>query len=344
MINRSNQILSVVLVVQLILVGIIFFPGSDDAPLTTGPLLADFAVDAVDELRLQDGEDQEILLARNDIGLWVLPEYDDFPARQDEVTGLLNSLASLQANRLIAQNSSSHNRLRVGGDAFERSVEINGDDTLYLGTSAGANATHTRVEGDDRVYLTSGLSAFDLNLNLTQWINAQYFSVPSENVVALTLENGNGTFEFDRVDDEWVFVGLEEDETFNPLAFDTLLNQSTAVRMNAPISREEDERFGMDEPRAVVTLTVAEPVEPEAPTEGETDEEAEVAEPEVVETTFTLTVGALVEEADFAFKASSEDYFVRVSTTTANGFVDRDRNSFLEIIEGEEEAPGSESE
>lgn len=333
MINRTNQILSVVLVVQLILVGIVFFPGSEDEPIVSGSLLAGFNPDDVRELRLRDSEDGDVHLVRNDIGLWVLPEYDDYPARAEAVTQLLGSIENLQTNRLIAQNSASHNRLRVGADEFERAIEINEDQTLYVGTTAGANATHMRVEGDDNVYLTSGLSAFDANVNLTQWLDPQYFSVEPGNVVVLTLENGNGVFEFVREGDEWVFGGLEEGETFNPAAFETLLNQATAVRMTAPISREEQDDFGMDEPRAVVTLTVAEPVEPEATAEAT----PEPTEPEIVETTYTLTVGALIEEADFAFKASSEEYYVRVSANTANGFVDREHDGFLEIpVEDEE--------
>ena len=327
------------LVVQLILVAVMFFPESESETITTGPLLADFNTDDVTELRVQDAEGAEIHLTRNDIGLWVLPEYDDFPARPEVVSELLDRLGGLQANRLIAQNSSSHNRLRVGGDAFEREVEINGGDTtLFIGTTAGANATHVRLGGDENVYLASGLSAFDANVTLSAWINSQYFSVPSENVTALTLENNNGLFEFVKQGEEWVYLGLGEDETLNPQAFDTLLNQSTAVRMTAPISREEDDDFGMDEPRAVVTLTVSEPV-PVETEDADTDTDADAeAEPEMVETTYTLTLGALVEEADFAFKASDKEYFVRVSANTSNGFVDRDHEGFLIITEEEAEA------
>ena len=205
--NRTNQILSVALVVQIILIGIFFFPESDDAPVASGPLLADFNTDDVNELRLRDAEGEEIHLTRNDIGLWVLPEYDDFPALADQIIELLGKLENLQTNRLIAQNSSSHNRLKVGEDDFERLIQINNDEQLFIGTSAGANATHMRVAGDDRVYLTSGLSAFDANVNLTGWIDAQYFSVSSANVIALTLENDNGIFEFVKQDDEWVYLG-----------------------------------------------------------------------------------------------------------------------------------------
>jgi hypothetical protein len=336
MMNRSNQILSVVLVVQLILVGIVFFPKSDDEVVASGPLLADFSADDVSELRVTDAEGTEIHLTRNDIGLWVLPEYDDFPARPETVVNLLGRLEDLQTNRLIAQNSSSHNRLRVGADEFEREIDINGgDERLFIGTTAGANATHMRVDGDDRVFLTGGLSAFDANVSLSAWINSQYVSIPSENVTALSLENANGVFEFVKEDEEWVYLGLGEDETFNPQAFNTLLNQSTAVRMTAPVSREEDESFGMDEPRATITLTVTEIVEPEAP---DTNATEEPTEPETVDTIYTLTLGSLVEEADFAFKASDQEYYVRVSANTANGFVDRSHEGFLIIPEEEPEA------
>ncbi len=354
--NRTNQILAAVLAVQVILVALIFLPGvAPAAEPEAGPLLVDFAPDAITGLTIRDNNDNTITLARDADGNWVLPEAGDFPATNERVETLLDTLADLTANRLIARNPSSHNRLNVTDDTFQRLLTLeweDGSDRLYIGSSAGSNATHMRVNDAAEVYLVSGLAAWEAPAQVTSWVDTVFFTVPQENITAIQVENTNGTFEFIREDDTWTYAGLGEDETFDPASINALLRQAASVRLSAPLGNEAQDDYGLDEPQAVITLTIVEEVPVEAePSEdaedtgegaisllpGSEDSEApaEPAEPvfEMVERTVILTVGAALDEDGYAFTTSESPYIVRITPTIGNTFLDLSHEALLLIEE-----------
>jgi hypothetical protein len=197
----------------------------------------------------------------------VLPDFDNYPAKGASVTSLLGQIAGLQADRLIARNESSQARLEVKADAFQRRIVIErGDqtDTLYLGSSSGSNAAHARVNDSTEIYLTSGLTAWSVGAQVASWIDTTYSSVTQDDVVAIHLENANGTFDLARGEDNaWVYSGLAEGETVDPIALSNLARQVSTVRMTAPLGRTADPAWGMDAPLATIVLTVREIVTPE---------------------------------------------------------------------------------
>ena len=310
--NKLNQILIGVLVIQIALAAFTLWPQSA-AQETGGPLLPDFTAGDLVELIIQDGDENRLVLGQHD-NEWVLPEAGDFPVDGEKISPLLEKLKGIQTNRLVTQTEGSHKRLKVAGDDFNHLLEIELKDgnshQLYLGSSAGAGATHVRFDGQPEVYLTDQLTSFDVNAQASAWIDPLYYTVPQTATVALTLENGNGTFEFEKDGENWTMKGLSADETFNAGAFTGLLNQATSVRMTAPIGKEEQPAFGLDEPLATVTLKTQ---------EGEETK------------TYTLRVGAKSDEDNSYIVSSSESpYFVRVAEFTGSSFVEKTRADFLE--------------
>jgi hypothetical protein len=198
--SRSNLILIGVLVLQLILTVVIFIPRPSAASQKPGGLLiADFNADSVTALTIHDNNNNVIEVSKDASGNWVLPKQDNFPATSSQVTTLLSNIAGLNTNRLIAQSPSNHNRLHVSDSTYERLVEIKqGDkvDKLYVGSSAGANATQTRLNSQDQVYLNSGLDSADIPMSLSSWVNTSYVSVPQENITTFQIQNANGVFSF----------------------------------------------------------------------------------------------------------------------------------------------------
>lgn len=323
--NRTNQILSVVLIAQLILVGAVFFRGGEEAGISTGPLLPAFNAEAVTKLVLRDSEGQELILAQEN-GAWTLPEAGDYPVDISKVTPLLDKIAALQANRVIAESSSSHRRLGVSEDAYQARVEIeqgNVKNVLYIGTSAGANATHMRVDGSDRVYLAGGLTSWDATPRVSMWIDTLYLSVPMDNVVGLTLENENGVFRFEKdTEGIWSMPELADGE-FDSATFTTLLNQATSIRMTEPLGVEELPEYGLSAPLATITLVTREAISAE-----ETDEAS------MMSVTYTLKIGAKVEESSaYAISASTSDYYVLLSSYTAENFINKTVENFRIIPE-----------
>jgi hypothetical protein len=316
--SRLNQILSVILVVQIALVGLVFFWPQPAAEAGGGPLISDFSASDVTGLTVNDNEDNRITLAKNG-SEWVLPEADDFPADSEKITPILEKIAGIDTNRLVTETEASHKRLQVASDDFNRRVELTmaggAQHELYVGSSAGAGATHVRIDDQTNVYLTAELSAFDVNAQAASWIDTLYFTVPQTATVALTLENANGTFEFEKENDTWTLKDLAEGETLNESNVTQLVNSASSVRMTEPIGKEEETSFGLDQPQAILTLTTA-------------DE------------TYTLQVGAQDEtDNSYVLKASNSPYYVRVAQFTGDSFVNKTRDDFLQQPPTEEPAP-----
>lgn len=307
--NRNNQILSGILVVQLILVAIAFWPASTISGGGGAPLLGEFDTTAVVGLTIRDNENQQIEMNKNGEN-WVLASADDYPVDESKVTPVLEKLQTLNSNRLVTQTDSSHGRLKVANDDFERLVEVSLQDgtthQLYIGTSGGPSATHVRLDGQNEVYLTGDLSMWDVNSGANSWIDTVYATLPPTATLALQLENANGTFEFIKEGENWNMAGLAEGEPFNSAAFTAMLNQTISLRMSEPIGKSIQPDFGLDSPRAVVVLHT---------TEGER----------------VLQIGSADEEGNSVAKWSESEYYVYIPASSANNLVDKTRQDFLEV-------------
>ena len=312
--SRTNRILAAVLAVQIVLVAAAFWPKS--ASVAGGEsLLAGLETEQVSRLTISDETGNQVRLA-NELGNWVLPEADDYPCTANKVPEFLEKIVALKPNRLVTQTPASHKRLKVAGTAFERRIELElADGTthrLYLGTSPSYGAIHVRADGQNEVYLAS-LSASDAGIFASNWIDTLYFSVVQDQLVALTLENGNGSFEFEK--DEagtWTMKGLAADETLNENNVTGLVNRTTSLRMLRPLGKTEQSEYGLQKPLAVVTI--------------QTRDEAEAVE------THTIRVGAKSDEDNsYVVIASESPYYIRVSEYTVKDFVEKVRDDFLAL-------------
>ncbi len=312
--RRVNRILAAVLAVQIVLVAVVFWPRP--ASVASGEsLFAGLEAEQIARLTISDETGNQVKLAK-EMGSWVLPEANDYPCLGNKVPEFLEKIVALRTNRLVTQTPASHKRLKVANDAFERRVELElADGTvhrLYLGTSPRYGATHVRADGQNEVYLAS-LSASDAGVNASNWVDTLYFSIAQDQLVALTLENNNGRFEFEK--DEagaWTMKDLAADETLNENNVKSLATRVASVRMLSPLGKTERDEYGFKEPSAVVTVETGD-------AEGNTK-------------TYTLRVGAKDDEDNSYVVISSESpYYVRVSEYTVKDFVERTRDDFLEL-------------
>jgi hypothetical protein len=310
--SRGNQILAAILVAQIALAVLVFWPR--EASVAAGePLFAGLEADQVVGLAIRDDTGQELQLAKGADG-WVLADAGDYPVKPGAVPELLEKVVALQTGRLVAETRASHERLEVAGDAYAYRVELELEDgtvhTLYLGSTPSYGTIHVRVEGQDPVYLVSDLSSTDVMPQLSSWIDTSYFSVPPDQIVALTLENANGTFELVKDGDGWTMAGLAEDETLDTAGVDALINQVSSVRMMRPLGTAPEDAYGIQEPSAVLAIHAL----------GE----------EGTAMTYMLHVGAQSEEdKSYVLKSSESPYYIRVAEYVAQDWVDKDREGFL---------------
>lgn len=352
--NRTNKLLALVLVAQIVLLAVRAFWPDSETKAVGEALLADFNPEVVTQLRISDSSDRQIVLKKEG-ETWILPDYGNYPAMSTRVTLLLDKIKALRTDRLITRSETSHRRLKVSSGEFERLIEIEAGDTaqkLYLGKSGSGSTLYVRLADQTPVYLVSGLTISDAGTMVSSWIDTVYFSVPSDKVVGLRLHNANGDFEFTKEGDAWSMAGLAAGETLNQQNLTTLLNQITSLRMSAPVGTEAQDTFGMDAPQATITLRVLELAEAPASTPDVSLPELVTATPDLlatpeptatptyVEKEYTILIGAALEDG-VVVKSSASDYYVLVSTDTANRFIEKTRSDFIAVPPTPTPAPPS---
>ncbi len=313
--DRANQLLGGLLVAQVVLAAVVFWPRvtvADGGLLFAGQAEAEIVV-----LAITDGDGKRVALAK-DGQQWVLPEADAFPADGDRVAPLLRKIEQLRTGRLVTVTEGSHVRLQVAEQKFNRKMLITWSDgaqnTLLLGSTAGAGATHFRLLEDDEVYLTADLTPWEANTAASNYIDTQFFSVPRDAITAITLQNGNGSFTFAKRDEKWTWSESTADETLDDTVLNGLLSQVSSVRMIAPLGKVPKPSYGFEQPLATATIT----------------SEVGGALQEHV-----LRVGA-EREGNYVFSASGAEYYVSVSAYTAGHLIDKTHADFVQASPEEE--------
>ncbi len=312
MIRKHHQILAAILVAQLALSVVVFWP----QPSVAGqrePVFPDLDAEDVTRLTIEDSTGSVIKLARV-TGEWVLPEADQYPAQADAVNGLLEKLTALTTGRLVARSNTSHRRLQVASDDFARRIGFvtsdGAEETVYVGSSPQYGSVHFRREGQSETYLTSELTTRDANPSFSAWIDTSYHSITQADVTGITLQNAEGTFVFEREDEEtWTMeepAALDQEETLNQAQVRTVLREAAAVKMKRPLGKEEQTAYGLDDPSAIVTL-------------------------QTPDRTVTLHVGAEdPEDGSYVVKSSESDYYVHVAGSGVSTLVESGRQTFVQ--------------
>ena len=306
--NRSQQILAAVLVMQLILAAFVFWPRAATGGVT--PLFPDLASEDVTTMVITDDQGKSVEL-RQVSGEWVLPEADDYPAKGDSIKSVLGKIAGLTSQRLVTRTEASHKRLQVAADDFVRRVDLRTSGgvarTLYLGSSPSYGASHVRAEGQNETYLTNDLTQWDINAAPSSWVDVSYLSVSQDEVTRVTLRNTHGTL--DLVKDEqgnWTLSDVVVGEQLDVGRINSLISRATLVTMTRPLGREELPEYGMDNPNAAVTIHKA-------------------------EETITLLVGAQdPSDSSYVVKASTSPYYVRVGSYNVTDMVQNTRQDLLQ--------------
>ena len=309
MIKNHHKILAAVLVAQIALSVVVFWP----RPTTAGqqePLFPDLAKEDVTSLTIEDDQGNRIALQKV-TGEWVMPDAGEYPAQSEEVEALLEKLTALTTGQLVTRSDTSHKRLRVAANDFARRIEFEssgGTETLYIGSSPQYGSVHFRLEGESEAYLTSQLTTWDVNASTSTWIDTSYHSVQQDDVARFTLENANGTFVFERDDDGWAMVEPEmaEGEVLNETQVEAVLRRAAAVTIKSPLGLEEKGAYGLDDPTAEVIM-------------------------ETGDGTVTLTLGSKDEDdGSYVVKSSESAYYVHVSINSVTALVQNDRDAFVD--------------
>jgi len=314
--TRLQRILIGILVVQLALAAFVFWPRP--STVSAGKLLlSDIKADEITSLTLRDGSGASIRLTRPAPDqAWTLPDAGDYPADAAKITPVLTKLAAITTDRLVAQTDGSQKQLQVAADAFQRRVELatagGATRTLFLGSSAGGQASHVRVDGQNNVYVAADVSPWQLGVDPAAWIDATYVKVTPEDVVGFALANANGQLNFTKdAQGAWQMDGLAAGEQLDANQVTSAIGRLAALRMVRPLGKIESADYGLAQPAALATLKVK---------SGDAIK------------TVSVAVGAK-DPADGAYTVKSSDspYYVKVAESEVRDLVEKKRDGFLAV-------------
>lgn len=326
--TKRNQILIIILGVQLILALYLFWPQSHSAKTSLKTLFPDISAEDVVELALKDAEGNSVQIQKKEGG-WILPAYGGYPADQGKVSSFLKKLTALETKPLVARKKSSHRRLKVSEDDFQRVITFKAGNkektqSLYLGSSPGYKKTHIRAGSGSEVYLAGDISVWEAGIEPSSWTDTLYFSVEEKDVVNVSVKNAHGTINLERGDqNEWVLRKIKSGLKLKVEEWNSMLRKAVAIRMEEPLGREKSPSFGLKKPSAVLTV-VTEVASNRDKDNARTKEKQREDESEKVHKTYTIRIGAQdKEKKGYIVKSSESPFFVRVPVYAVEPFIEK---------------------
>lgn len=171
--NRVGLSLLGLLVLQLVLVGRLYWPGNEAGANNVSALLADIGPFLVDELRIENAQGDLAVLRKQD-GRWLLPQLGGLPADSALAEQVLEQLTELDPGWAVAHTLAARQRFQVANYHFRRKLTLLAQNqqisSVYLGTSPGFRKVHARNDDQDAIYSIS-LNLFDVPAQDDQWLD-----------------------------------------------------------------------------------------------------------------------------------------------------------------------------
>lgn len=222
--NRVSSILSMVLAAQLVLLAIVFWPGSNADDGESNNQLLNFNSEDITRIVVSDQESSLALSRVNEA--WVLPEYHQLPADPGKITAALESLPALAQGWPVAQTPAAQQRFEVAEDNYQRKLQFASStdttSTVYLGTSPGFRKVHVRREGEDAIYAVE-FNTFDLPVSESEWLDQTLLQLPDADAIQ------GLDYQLTRTGDEW---RMAAGETPLQATVDSLVNGLQSLRVN----------------------------------------------------------------------------------------------------------------
>jgi hypothetical protein len=245
--------LGALLVAQLGLVLAVQLSGNDYTAFQPKERLLTFDPQAVDTLRITEGEGQPLEL-RREADHWVVMASDGFPADPGMIKSLLNKLAGLQKGWPVATSSAAAARFKVAEDGFERRITLLADGQtlarLYLGSSPGYRKVDVRPDGEDAVFAIE-FNTWEASAKADDWIDKGRLKLDAQQIEQLQMPGFTLLQDGDKVE----LANLKAGEQTNSTAARSLLNKLANLTIGALLGQENKPEYGQEKPVLEIDLT-----------------------------------------------------------------------------------------
>jgi hypothetical protein len=151
----------------------------------------------------------EIVLGKNSSGAWELTEPKKYGADQDAVNGILTTVSSLNADRIIDEKPSDISQFGLKEPTLELDIATKNNQTkkLLIGddTPAGGG-TYAMLAGDPRVFTIASFNKSSIDKSLNDLRDKRFLTADFDKVTQIDLTAKKRQIEFQHSKDAWQIV------------------------------------------------------------------------------------------------------------------------------------------
>ena len=259
MANRGRSFL-LLLAIAAVIGGYVWFVEMKRDPYasTEAPREKIFAVEAaqIQEVRLTNEQGEQTTLTRSG-DRWSIAELPSADVDETEISGITNSLAGLESNRLVDAQPAS---LAEYGLDKPRMTTVFKDaagkeHSLLIGnkTPTGGDL-YAKTADSARVVLIGSWLEETFNRSRFDLRDKTALKFTRDAVSSVTLTNANGTITLTRKDGAWTIASPSE-AAADEVVVEGLLGRLATARMATVVESPDPAKTGLAKPTALVALT-----------------------------------------------------------------------------------------
>ncbi|MGH7951223.1 MAG: DUF4340 domain-containing protein [Limisphaerales bacterium] len=252
---------------------------SNSSAVAGKKLLGDFQVNAVAQIRIQQGADELNLVKTND--LWRVAECDNYPADFSRISQFLLKLRDLKIVQAEQVGASQWPRLDLAAGAKTNPatvVEFRGDDeklirTLWLGKNHlhENNSSSAENSGDqgwpDGRYVMTSTNSDTVDVisdtlseavpQAAQWLDKTFFKVEKPETISVTFPQATNSWELTRTNmsANWKLADAKPGEKLDATKSSELSDALASPNLTDVVPNPKAAQTGLDQPKKIEIKT-----------------------------------------------------------------------------------------
>jgi Domain of unknown function (DUF4340) len=232
-------------------------PAEENAGSSTPAAPVIIKVDPADVTELTIKQKEPFTLQKSAAGKWQITEPKAYPADQEAVAGLLSTLSTLNADRVVEEKAADRKPYGLDPPSVELDITGKAHTTrqLLLGddTPAGGDV-YVAVAADPRIFTIASYNKSSLNKSLSDLRDKSLLTLSPDKVSRVELTEKDQHIEFDRTKDGWQILKPSPSAADGSVV-DSLVRSLTDAKMNLNATGDAAAEFAHATPVATAKLT-----------------------------------------------------------------------------------------
>jgi uncharacterized protein DUF4340 len=204
------------------------------ASADTPPKILTLSEADVSKIDLRKKSGDEVVLAKDNAGKWLITAPKPLPADQSSVSSVLSSLSSLSSDRLVEEKAANLNPYGLEAPVLEADITEKNNKThkLLIGDDTPTNnGAYVKLEGDPRVFTIASYNKSNIDKGVNDLRDKRLITAESDKISRLELVVKQQDIEFGRNKDQWQIVKPQPLRA-NGTQVDDLIRKLTDAKMD----------------------------------------------------------------------------------------------------------------